>query len=130
MKPHEIAGVEHVAIASFTPRLLAEWYVDHLNFMLIHDTGDTLYLQAANRVMLEFVQADTHQPPPAMRSVGIRHIALAVADLDAATAALEARGLFFPDEMIVRPGIRLQFFRDPEGNVLHLVERMCPLESA
>jgi catechol-2,3-dioxygenase len=130
MKPHEVAGVEHIAIASFTPRQLAEWYVVCLNFTIIHDTGDTLYLRAPNGVVLEFVQADTQPAPPAMRSAGLRHIALAVGDLDAGRAALETRGLSFPDEPILRPGLRLQFFRDPEGNFLHLVERMLPLESA
>ena len=130
MRPDEIAGVEHIAIASSAPRQLAEWYVNCLNFTLIHDTGDTLYLRAPNRVVLEFVQADTQPPPPTIRSAGLRHIALAVGDLDAARAALEARGLSFPDEPIVRPGLRLQFFRDPEGNFLHLVERANPLEPA
>jgi catechol 2,3-dioxygenase-like lactoylglutathione lyase family enzyme len=29
-------GVEHVAIASPSPAALAQWYVDHLAFRLIH----------------------------------------------------------------------------------------------
>jgi catechol-2,3-dioxygenase len=130
MTARSITGVEHVAIASFSPRRLADWYIRCLDFALLHDTGDTLYLRAANGVVVEFVHADSTTPAPEIRSAGLRHIALAAVDLAAARGELEARGIEFKDGPITRPGLRLQFFQDPEGNYLHLVQRDCPLMPA
>ncbi len=122
-----IKGVEHIAIASFEPRKLAEWYAMQLNFMIILDTGTTLYLQAANGIILEFVHAETHADAPRVRDAGLRHIAFSVDDLDAARSELQGRGVQFADAPIELPGLRLHFFQDPEGNFLHLVERDIPL---
>ena len=46
-------------------------------------------------------------------------------DLPGVVRGLEAKGVVFdskPAPMEVRPGTWLAFFRDPEGNVLELVE--------
>ncbi|MCY1374799.1 hypothetical protein D9M69_621620 [compost metagenome] len=46
-------------------------------------------------------------------------------DLPGVVRGLEAKGVAFdskPAPMEVRPGTWLAFFRDPEGNVLELVE--------
>jgi glyoxylase I family protein len=48
-----------------------------------------------------------------------RHLALDVADLDAAMAALDATGI---DYALSRSGRRALFCRDPDGNAIELVE--------
>jgi glyoxylase I family protein len=118
-----IKGVEHVAIATKDPQRLARWYVEHLNFAPLLDTGATVYIKAPNSVILEFVAAENTALRPGIRDAGIRHIAFSVDDLEAARAQLKSRGIEFEPEAIVRPGIRLHFFRDLEGNHLHLVCR-------
>jgi glyoxylase I family protein len=122
-----ITGVEHTAIASFTPHELARWYVEKLSFVEVLDTGQTLYLGAPNGVVLEFVFAETQPAAPLIRDAGIRHLALSVRDLEAARKQLQGQGIKFEDEPVVLPGLRIHFFRDPEGNFLHLVERTTPL---
>ncbi|HAV64820.1 MAG TPA: glyoxalase, partial [Verrucomicrobiales bacterium] len=55
---------------------------------------------------------------------GWRHLAVRVPSLEAAKVELESRGVAFPEN--VKPaggGGRVLFFKDPEGNLLHLVER-------
>jgi len=55
---------------------------------------------------------------------GWRHVALRVDSVTAAKVELETRGLKFTEE--IKPaagGGRVLFFQDPEGNLLHLVER-------
>ncbi|MGB5539875.1 MAG: VOC family protein [Gammaproteobacteria bacterium] len=47
------------------------------------------------------------------------HLALDVADLDAASAALQAAGIGFT---LSRSGRRALFCRDPDGNAIELVE--------
>ena len=122
-----ITGVEHIAIASFSPHQLAHWYVENLGFTQLMDSGKTVYVKAPNGVVLEFVYAETQPGSPSMRDAGIRHIALSVSDLEAAGEELKTRRIKFEGEPIELPGLRLHFFRDPEGNFLHLVERSTPL---
>jgi glyoxylase I family protein len=122
-----IKGVEHVAIASTGPQNLADWYIRHLNFILLLDTGATVYIKSPNSVILEFVKADNTPARPHLRDAGLRHLAFAVDNLEAAHAQLKSAGVEFEVAPILLPGMRLFFFRDPEGNYLHLVERETSL---
>jgi glyoxylase I family protein len=122
-----IKGIEHIAIATPDPQQLAQWYVEHLNFSALLDTGSTVYIKSINSIVLEFVKAEAIPPKPHIRDAGLRHIAFAVDDLEMARAELEAAGIEFQPEPVVLPGMRLLFFRDPEGNHLHLVEREMTL---
>jgi glyoxylase I family protein len=122
-----IKGVEHVAIATTNPRKLADWYIRHLNFTALLDTGATVYIKCPNSVVLEFVKADSVPTRPLIRDAGLRHIAFAVDDLEAAHAQLKSSGVEFEPAPILLPGLRLFFFCDPEGNYLHLTQRETPL---
>ncbi|MGA9041398.1 MAG: VOC family protein [Terriglobales bacterium] len=118
-----IKGVEHIAIATMDPQTLAQWYVDHLNFSPLLDTGNTVYIKSANSVVLEFVKSETVPAKPQIRDAGLRHIAFSVDDMDTAYTELRAAGIEFEPAPVVVPGMRLFFFRDVEGNYLHLVQR-------
>ncbi len=118
-----IKGVEHIAIATTDPQNLAQWYVDHLNFSPLLDTGNTVYIKSANSIVLEFVKSETIPSKPQIRDAGLRHIAFSVDDLDTVYTELKAAGIQFEPAPIVLPGMRLFFFRDVEGNYLHLVQR-------
>jgi glyoxylase I family protein len=122
-----IKGVEHVAIATTDPQKLADWYVQHLNFVPLLDTGATVYIKSPNSVILEFVKADNVPARPQIRDAGLRHLAFAVDNLEAAQAQLKSVGVEFEAAPISLPGMRLFFFRDPEGNYLHLVQRETSL---
>ena len=50
-------------------------------------------------------------------------LALRVADVDAARAELEAKGVQFEGETLVTEVCRMAFFKDPDGNVLILHRR-------
>lgn len=121
-----ITGLEHTAIACSDPKLLSSWYLEHLGFSPLLDTGKTIYIQSANGVVLEFVFADTHPPAPLIRDAGLRHLAFTVDDLNRTRDELRTAGVEFVEERLL-PGMRLLFFRDPEGNFLHLVQREIPL---
>jgi catechol 2,3-dioxygenase-like lactoylglutathione lyase family enzyme len=58
------------------------------------------------------------------RLAGWRHLALLVPSIDAAREHLSARGVVFDDS--IKPaggGGTVLFFKDPEANLWHLVER-------
>ncbi|SIT15527.1 VOC family protein [Achromobacter sp. MFA1 R4] len=70
-------------------------------------------------------------PEPAVRGAaildrqGAAYLTFIVRDLPGVVRALQAKGVVFdsaPAPMEVRTGTWLAFFRDPEGNVLELVE--------
>lgn len=121
-----ITGLEHTAIACSDPKMLSSWYLKYLGFSPVLDTGKTIYIQSANGVVLEFVFADTHPPAPLIRDAGLRHLAFTADDLNSTRDELQTAGVEFVEEQIL-PGMRLLFFRDPEGNFLHLVQREIPL---
>lgn len=65
------------------------------------------------------------QPPEALLTRGFGHVAFATADLDAAYAALLARGAqpVWDPRPSPEPGVRMAFVADDDGNLLELIER-------
>ena len=120
-------GVEHTAIASPDPRKLAQWYVDHLEFIINYEYGGNYFVKAANGTMLEIIPGKTAAAPPQFDDPGIRHLAIMVDDFDAAHRQLQAAGVGFLGEPVNRQGNRLLFFADGDGNILHLIQREKPL---
>ena len=120
-------GLEHTAIASPSPQKLAQWYVNHLNFKINFEYDGNYFVRAANGGMLEIIPSEGARAEQKMRDEGIRHLAIEVADFDAAHAALQAQGVNFTGEPYVNQGNRLVFFTDCDGNFVHLIKRPKPL---
>ena len=120
-------GVEHTAIASPNPARLAEWYVEHLGFRINFQYDGNYFVRAPDGAMLEIIPSEGDPTPPAMKAPGIRHLAISVADFDAAHAHLRDSGVRFLTEAYVNQGNRLVFFTDHDGNILHLIQRPNPL---
>jgi len=120
-------GLEHTAIASPDPRALAEWYAAHLEFVINFEYAGNFFVRAANGTMLEIIPGKGPLAPPQFDDPGIRHLAIAVDDFDAAHERLKAAGVRFLGEPIDKQGNRLLFFADRDGNILHLIHRERPL---
>ncbi|MCS7316471.1 MAG: VOC family protein [Bryobacterales bacterium] len=122
-----IQGIEHVAIASVDPEKLARWYAGTLGFVINYSSGRTFFVRAPNGAMIEIIAAEGERAPAGEKSPGLRHIALLVDDFDAAYRALQAAQVEFVGEPVESKGNRVVFFKDPEGNLLHLLQRAQPL---
>jgi len=120
-------GLEHTAIASPSPAKLAQWYVDHLGFRINFEYDGNYFVRAQNGAMLEIIPSEGPRAEQKMRDEGIRHLAIQVADFDAAHAALQAQGVNFTGQPYVNQGNRLVFFTDCDGNFVHLIQREKPL---
>jgi glyoxylase I family protein len=120
-------GLEHTALASPQPQRLAQWYVDTLGFRINHQYDGNFFVKAPDGAMLEIIPSQGEALATAMRTPGIRHIAVSVADFDAAHDALKAKGVKFLTEPMNNQGNRLVFFEDGDGNILHLIARPQPL---
>jgi glyoxylase I family protein len=122
-------GIEHFAIASPNPKRLADWYVSNLEFQITFEYAGNYFIEAVNGSLIEIIPAEGERAQAAMRTPGMRHIAIAVEDFDAAYAQLQQQGVTFAGEPYTNQGNRLVFFTDPDGNLIHLIQRDRPLPS-
>ena len=120
-------GIEHFAIASPNPKRLADWYVAYLDFKITFEYAGNYFVESANRAMIEIIPAEGGRPESGMRTPGMRHIAIAVDDFDAAHERLRSQGVAFEGEPYTNAGNRLVFFKDADGNLVHLIHRERPL---
>ena len=122
-----IQGIEHTAIASPDPQKLAQWYVQHLDFVVNYNSGRTVFVKAPNGAMLEIITSEGARASQTMKDPGLRHLAIAVSDFDAVYGRLKSQGVRFEGEPIDNKGIKVVFFSDADGNYLHLLQRETPL---
>jgi glyoxylase I family protein len=124
-----VQGIEHTAIASADPARLARWYVEHLGFTINYKSQNskTHFVKTPDGSMIEIIESKGEAAAPALRDPGIRHMALTVGDFPAACARLRELGVAFLSEPQTVEGNSTVFFRDCDGNVLHLLYRERPL---
>jgi glyoxylase I family protein len=121
-------SLEHIGLAARDTAALHDWYARVLGARLIFTDGKTppaFFVELPGGVMIEIYHGSGGVPETAINGTpGWRHLALRVSSLEDARQHLEARGVTFCEP--VKPaggGGRVLFFSDPEGNLLHLVER-------
>jgi glyoxylase I family protein len=120
--------VEHLGLPARDPAALKDWYVRVLGAELVFDNDQTppaYFIRLAGGLMLEIYEGDFALKETADNKLnGFRHLALRVESIEEAKKALSALGVVFPE--LPKPaggGGRVLFFSDPEGNLLHFVER-------
>ena len=120
-------GIEHFAIASENPQRLAEYYCAYLEFEITYVYSGNYFVQAKDGSLIEIIPAEGARPQTAMRTPGMRHIAISVDDFDAAYRHLQEQGVKFEGEPYMVESNRLVFFKDPDGNLVHLIKREKPI---
>lgn len=124
-----IQGLDNVGLAVTDLGRMLDFYTSVLGFAAEPGENDA-WLTHGNATIYLFVThprdntsiertADLYADPP-----GLDHLALRVADVEQASAELEAKGVRFVGSIVGAPGeFRYRGFSDPEGNMLYLVER-------
>ena len=88
-------------------------------------------LSAPDGSMIELLKDETHPTPPPERNAlcdrGIRHIAFTVADVKESWRIMCASGCEVLSEPVRSPDGKAELFfaRDPEGNLLEIVEMLA-----
>ncbi len=120
-------------MAAGDPVALKDWYVRVLDAKVVfsREQGQPPFLlNVPGGVMIEIYKGDCSLPQVSNNKLsGWRHVALRVASLATAKSELEGRGVSFTEEP--KPaggGGTVLFFQDPEGNLLHLVERPAGMD--
>jgi glyoxylase I family protein len=121
-------SIEHLGLPARDPVVTKDWYVRTLDGQMVFTDGaipPTFFVRLPGGVTLEMYKANSALKETADNKLaGWRHVALRVDSIDKARATLEQRGVKFT--ATVGPaggGGRVLFFEDPDGNLLHLVER-------
>jgi glyoxylase I family protein len=118
----------HVAIVTPSLARLRAFYVDSLGLPEVGGFPEhgILFLGAGD-LSIELVEEKGGLL--ADRGAGWHHLALEVADVDQRCADLSARGVPFhswPEDFPPEaPSMRIAFCRDPDGNVVELLHRLC-----
>ena len=115
-------GIEHTAIASRNPEQLASWYDKMLGFRIAHRYAGNIFVKAPDGNMIEIIPAEGDPVTTAMKTPGIRHLAISVEDFESGIEKLTSQGIEIIQK-INADGNHLAFFLDPEGNILHLIHR-------
>ena len=134
-----IRSVHHLAIVTSQYERLREFYAETLGLPVVGGfPGHAIVFLDAGGVRIELIreEAPAEMPPSALAvRRGWHHLAWEVDDVDAAHADLVARGVEsssspedFPSES---PGLRIAFLRDPDGNLIEVVQPVSrqPLRS-
>lgn len=122
-----ILGIEHTAICSPEPHALADWYADVLGFKVNYRSSGTSIVRGPNGFMIEITTAEGERAAAGEKSPGLRHMAVAVTEFAAEVARLREKNVAFLAAPFENKGNRIVFFTDPEGNILHLLQRVEPL---
>ena len=127
-----VTGIEHVAVVSKNTAALKDWYMQVFGGEVVYDNGKgTYFLAFSDGSMIELVTASQDKPDDEERFAGIRHIAFAVT----AEAFDEIVPVLKADERVEEvhdvsenaKGLKTYWFRDIEGNFMHLIYRPEPL---
>ena len=126
-----ILGFEHFAIAALDSKTLADWYIQMFGLRVVYDNGKqppTFLLKAPDGTVIEILPAASGAKTDyRLTEAGFRHLAVTVDDYEAAEAHLRKQGVSDFIERRETSSSKLLFFRDPEGNILHLMWREKPL---
>ena len=121
-------SLEHIGLAAKDTPALKSWYERTLGAREVFCNGQqppAYFMELPGGIWIEIYEADF-----AVKEVGNnhlqgwRHLALSVESIEEAQRELEERGVVFTQP--IKPaggGGRVLFFQDPDGNLLHLVER-------
>ena len=120
-----ILATHHIALATAHFDLLRQFYTETLGLPILGGFPEQRILfLGAGTTAIELAEEHVVDTPVGAR--GWAHLALEVADVDAAYATLTARGVPFsvPPEDFPRdaPAVRIAFCIDPDGNVIELLQ--------
>lgn len=126
-----IQGIEHVGVLAKDTAALRDWYNRLFGFRTVYDNGKgTYFIMAPDGSMLELIKEEEAAPAGGLKTGGLRHLALKVTDTDFEPLVAQLKKeqvVVVTDAAVSSSGVKTFFFRDPEGNILHLISRPKPL---
>lgn len=126
MKTVQVNGIEHTGMLVNDTESLAHWYEALFGAREISRSDSSppiIFLRFGGGALLELVPASDERLGSPTDHV---HLCFSVSSLDKAVDALREREISLDRPLFeAYEGSRVAFFRDPEGNLLQLVERVA-----
>ena len=124
-----MTGIEHIGVFSKNSAALKDWYIKLFGWKQVYDNGKgTYFLAADDGTMMEFCMGKEDGGVWDAGATGIRHIAISVDDFEGTVEKVRTIGAEIVTEAVLNDkGVGTMFFRDPDGNILHLIYREKPL---
>ncbi len=125
-----ITGIEHVAIYAKDSNKLSKWYADMFDGRVVSDNGKgTVFVAFADKSMIEFCLNPAYNNEiTTLDKPGIRHIAFYTDTFDETVQKIKAAKVqLIKDVPNIPSSVGIMFFRDPEGNIVHIISREKPL---
>ncbi len=122
-------NVEHIGLYAGDSEALADWYRETLGLRVvgrIEKPGrpPVVFLQGAEGAVLEILPTAVGPSPSVeVDRRGFTHLGLPVVDFEKEKTRLAERGVDVWGVRSTSNGWMIGYFRDPEGNVLELVQR-------
>lgn len=129
--PIQLLAHSHAGVYVSDMARSVTFYRDVLGFDVRYDSapgvpGDRVVIGLIAGLAVELVKQgefDVTPAPVSAAGMGIANFSFSVRDLDAAHAELMARGLAEAGPLVTLPsGVRLMMFRDPDGNLIELLD--------
>lgn len=126
-----IKGIEHIGICAKDTEALKNWYVNLLGFKVVYENSKnpkTYFLLVQDGSMIEIYPAGESTGSYDNKVQGIRHLAIIPDNFEKACEAIRNSGVeILEDAKVSSSGVKTMFFKDPEGNILHFIDRVNPL---
>lgn len=126
-----ILAIAHWALKTSNLERLLGFYRDRLGFAemlrLRRDDGRLwlIYLRASDTQFLEIFPDGEDDAAPGEAATAVNHVCLAVADVEATAAWLEARGIdLWRAPKLGADGNRQCWIKDPDGNRIEFMEML------
>jgi catechol 2,3-dioxygenase-like lactoylglutathione lyase family enzyme len=118
---------DHVHLRSPDAAAAADWYVRVLGATLMEQRDGPrpryeLCLGGLTLLINVILPGEVCGPAPASPHQGLEHLGFTVADIDAAAAALAARGAVFQLPPTTIRGVRIAFITGPDGVPIELLQ--------
>jgi len=125
-----IRGVDHIAVQTADAERAARFYIEALGFsdrgrLEVPGAGTLIFVEL-NGVKIEFFSGGKVPKESEWGSdqVGYKHLCLLAEDVIEETARLKALGVEFLMDPKDVAGLRVSFLKDPDGNVIELLQHL------
>lgn len=123
-------GIEHLGLFSKDSEALKNWYIKLFGWSEVYTNEEkkTYFLKADDGVMIEFCLTEKGGEDFDKDTEGLRHIAISVDNFEEAVSKVKnIDAEIVADASVNAKGIGTMFFKDPDGNILHLIYRPTKL---
>lgn len=125
-------SLEHVGISANDTIALKNWYVKLFNLKVVYDNKKEkptyFLLMPDGGGLIEIYPANSLSEKVDNNKQGIRHLAFGTDDIEKEYKKLLDNNVEIVTELSTSSkGVKTVFFRDPEGNILHFIQRPEPL---